>query len=236
MPTNVPADRSVVIGSHAARRCRRTSQDRRPGPRRGGRRRSACRTRAAPAAGRCAPWPGTGPPPRRARPRCGAPSASRCSGPAGATRPASGLDPDPGEVPRLLNVRSTAPRGEIEMREIDAGFRCDRHAVSGPAPSTHDTAALIGETWLTTTMSVSAAFGMRSSTADTTLAPFAPATRRPAARATRRCATPPRARPPPGYPASCRRTGRSRPRSSGRRSRPVRRSPRRSAACAAMGW
>ncbi len=50
-----------------------------------------------------------------------------------------------------LNDRNTGPRRPIAIRVIDAGSRCVRHATSGPTPSAHATAALIGDTWLTTT-------------------------------------------------------------------------------------
>ncbi len=50
-----------------------------------------------------------------------------------------------------LNVRSSGPRRPITMRLIAAGSRWVRHATSGPTPSAQATAALIGDTWLTTT-------------------------------------------------------------------------------------
>ena len=62
-----------------------------------------------------------------------------------------------------LNVRSSGPRRPITMRLIEAGSRCVRQATSGPAPSAQATAALIGETWLTTTTVVSRASSHRSS-------------------------------------------------------------------------
>src|SRR3954447_6222772 len=54
--------------------------------------------------------------------------------------------------PVSLKLRRMAPRLVTSMRVIEAWSRWDRHDDSGPAPSTHATAALIGDTWLTTTM------------------------------------------------------------------------------------
>ena len=60
---------------------------------------------------------------------------------------------EPGTV--SLNAVSTGPRRRISMRQIDAGDRCDRQAMSIVAPRAHATAALIGETWVTTATSES---------------------------------------------------------------------------------
>ncbi len=59
------------------------------------------------------------------------------------------------------------------MRVIDAGVTWVRQATSSPTPRAHATAALIGETWVTTTTVPSLAIGDSSSSADRTRSPSA---------------------------------------------------------------
>ena len=55
--------------------------------------------------------------------------------------------------PTSLNECSVGPPGPIAMRVIDATRTNSRHPTSSPTPSAHAIAALIGDTWLTTTTS-----------------------------------------------------------------------------------
>ncbi len=56
-----------------------------------------------------------------------------------------------------LKLCSEGPSGPTTTRHADATSRNIRHDTSSPTPSAHATAALIGETWLTTTTSVTLA-------------------------------------------------------------------------------
>src|SRR5947208_15760633 len=58
-----------------------------------------------------------------------------------------------------LNERRMGPLSVMAMREIDATATNVRQARPSPASRTQATAALMGDTWLTTTMSASAAAG-----------------------------------------------------------------------------
>src|SRR5262245_7980974 len=72
-----------------------------------------------------------------------------------------------------LNDRSDGAGPPQPMRVSEAGATHMRHATSSPTPSAQATAALIGETWLTTTMSRSPASAARSSHAARTRTPSA---------------------------------------------------------------
>src|SRR5205823_11908773 len=62
-----------------------------------------------------------------------------------------------------LNERRMGPLSVTAMRVIDATATNVRQLTPSPTPRAQATAALIGETWLTTTRSASTAAGARSS-------------------------------------------------------------------------
>ena len=106
--------------------------------------------RAAPTTTRCSTrsacrWP-------TARAKAASSSTATARTPAPRSRRGSRCASTEPSYGRSLKPSSTGPSGPAPMRVIDATSRRMRHASSGPRPSAQITAALIGDTWLTATI------------------------------------------------------------------------------------